>query len=158
MTKTASQTKAALGDTLLTFTLAGQLFGVSVLQVNDVLGPQKITRTPQSPPAVAGVMNLRGRIVTAIDVRRCLNQPERGKDQSHMSVVVDRNGELFSLMIDSVGDVLPLSRDTFEPPPATLDPEWRSVSDGIYKLENKILIILSVEQLLKKAAERPSKD
>ena len=145
---------AYLSDQLLSFTLSGQLFGVSVLQVNDVLGPQKITRTPQAPPAVAGVMNLRGRIVTAIDVRRCLNQPAREKGQSHMSVVVDQNGELFSLMIDSVGDVLPLSRSSFEEVPATLDPEWRSVSGGIHKLENQILVILNVGQLLNRAAER----
>lgn len=140
----------------LTFTLANQLFGVSVLKVNDVLGPPKITRTPLAPPAVAGVMNLRGRIVTAIDLRRCLKLPKRDEGQSHMSVVVDQNGELFSLMIDSIGDVLSLSQDTFDPPPATLAPEWRNVSEGIHKLEDQILMILNVEQLLIKAAERPT--
>lgn len=133
---------------LLTFTLANQLFGVPVLQVNDVLGPQQITHTPLAPPAIAGVMNLRGRIVTAIDVRCCLNQAQRGEQEKNMSVVVDHNGELFSLMIDSVGDVLHLSEETYENTPATLDPAWRSVSSGIHKLKDKILVILDVKQLL----------
>lgn len=136
---------------LLTFDLAGQTFGVPVLQVNDVLGPQKMTRAPLAPAAVAGVMNLRGRIVTAIDVRRCLNQPPRGANDPNMSVVVDQNGELFSLMIDCVGDVLNLSSECYEDAPATLDPEWKSVSNGIYKLQEKILVVLDVGQLLRKA-------
>lgn len=118
----------------------------------SALGPQKITRMPLAPAAVAGVMNLRGRIVTAIDVRLCLNQPEREAGANSMSVVVEQNNELFSLMIDSVGDVLPLSRATFEDAPTTLDPEWRSVSSGIHKLQDKILVVLDVGQLLKKAS------
>lgn len=137
---------------LLTFMLSEQMFGVPVLQVNDVLGPQKITRTPLAPAAVAGVMNLRGRIVTAIDMRRCLNQPPREQGKSNMSVVVDQDGELFSLMIDSVGDVLDLTRDTYEDVPATLDTAWRSVSSGIHKLHDKILVVLDVEQLLRMAS------
>jgi purine-binding chemotaxis protein CheW len=147
MTEVASSSPG-LGQ-LLTFNLAGQLFGVPVLQVNDVLGPQRITKTPLAPAAIAGVMNLRGRIVTAVDVRRCLGQPPREKDSSDMSVVVDQNGELFSLIIDSVGDVLQLSEDTHETVPATLDPAWRSVSSGIHKLKDKILVVLDVGQLLR---------
>lgn len=137
---------------LLTFNLAGQLFGVPVLQVNDVLGPQNLTRMPLAPAAVAGVMNLRGRIVTAIDVRRCLGQSQRDEDEENMSVVVDHDGELFSLMIDSVGDVLHLSAESYEDIPATLDPAWRSVSSGIHKLKDKILVILDVNRLLKMAS------
>ncbi len=139
-------------DQLLTFMLAGQLFGVPVLQVNDVLGPQKITKTPLAPPAVAGIMNLRGRIVTSIDVRNCLGQAPREAGQANMSVVVDQDGELFSLMIDSVGDVLALSQSTFENVPATLDASWRSVSSGIHKLQDKILVVLDVRQLLSLAS------
>lgn len=150
MTQEAAVSSA---DQLLTFTLADQLFGVPVLQVNDVLGPQKLTRTPLAPLAVAGVMNLRGRIVTAIDVRRCLGQELRAEGETSMSVVVDQAGELFSLMIDSVGDVLLLSKDTYENVPATLDPAWRSVSSGIHKLQDKILVVLDVGQLLNLAAD-----
>ncbi len=139
---------------LLTFTLAEQLFGVPVLQVNDVLGPQKITKTPLSSSAIAGIMNLRGRIVTAVDVRSCLHQPVRCDDEKSMSVVVEQKGELFSLMIDAVGDVLTLSQDSFEPPPETLDAAWRGVAAGIHKLQDKILVILDVGQLLHTASNR----
>ncbi len=143
-------------EQLLTFLLAEQMFGVPVLQVNDVLGPQKITRTPLAPPSVSGVMNLRGKIVTAIDVRRCLHQPPRAKDKASMSVVVNQNNELFSLMIDSVGDVLSLSGETYEKVPETLNPSWRSVASGIHKLEDKILVVLNVAQLLQLARQESS--
>ncbi len=141
-------------EQFLSFTLAGQMFGVPILQVNDVLGPHKITRAPLAPPAVAGVMNLRGRIVTAIDVRKCLGQPARTADESHMGVVIDSKGELFSLMIDKVGDVLSLAPDTFEAVPATLDATWRGVSSGIHKLKDSILLVLDVGQLLRLAGNR----
>lgn len=145
---------AASTEQFLSFSLAGQLFGVPILQVNDVLGPHRITQAPLAPPAVAGVMNLRGRIVTAIDVRKCLGQPARGAEESHMGVVIDRGGELFSLMIDKVGDVLSLSDDTYEAVPPTLDATWRGVSSGIHKLAGGILLVLDVPQLLKIAGNR----
>lgn len=135
----------------LTFTLANQLFGVSVLQVNDVLGPQKITPIPLSPPSVAGVMNLRGRIVTAIDVRCCLGQPAREDGMDGMSVVIERHGELFSLIIDSVGDVLKLDLDSLEDVPMTSNIAWQSIASSVHKLDNQLLIILDVAQLLESA-------
>lgn len=146
---TAEQSE--ISNQLLTFTVHDQLFGIPVLQVNDVLKSQKVTRTPLAPPSIAGIMNLRGKIVTAIDVRCCLGQPEQSQDALNMSVVIDQNGELFSLIIDSVGDVLTLSDDTYEVTPATLDPAWRSVSRGIHKLDGKILVVLDVKSLLELA-------
>ena len=144
---------ATIVDEFLTFHLADQLFGVSVLQVNDVLGYQKITRMPLSPPSISGVMNLRGRIVTAIDVRCCLGQKPRETETSTMSVVIEENGELFSLIIDSVRDVLPITRGSLEPVPATLDSDWQSVASSIYKLEDELLVILDVQQLLEMARD-----
>lgn len=134
----------------LTVIIAGQIFGVPVLQVQDVLGTQKVTRIPLAPPEVAGSLNLRGRIVTAIDVRKRLGLEPRetttvAKD---MSVVVEHEGELYSLIIDKVGDVLTLYDKDFESNPPTLDPLWRSVSQGIYRLDNQLLIILDVARLL----------
>lgn len=136
----------------LTFYLAGQMFGVSVLQVNDVLRAQKTTRTPLAPPTIGGIMNLRGRIVTVIDVRRCLNQKQRPAGEESMSVVVEQNGELFSLVIDAVGDVLTLEPSHIEPVPPTLDPEWGAVAAGIYKLPERLLVTLDVKKLLAAAA------
>lgn len=133
----------------VTMTIAGQLFGISVLQVQDVLGPQRLTKVPLAPPEVAGSLNLRGRIVTAIDVRTRLGMPPRPEGVTGMSVVVDLGGELYSLLIDQVGEVLTMDRENFEPNPPTLDPRWRDVSRGIYRLKEQLMVVIDVDQLLK---------
>ena len=132
----------------VSITIAGQLFGIPVLQVQDVLGPQRITRIPLAPAEVAGSLNLRGRIVTAIDLRTRLKLPPLPEGQTGMSVVVDHGGELYSVMVDSVGEVLSLSADTAERNPATLDPVWRDVSGGIHRLDKTLLIVLDVARVL----------
>jgi purine-binding chemotaxis protein CheW len=132
----------------VTMTIADQLFGIPVLQVQDVLGPQRITRIPLAPPEVAGSLNLRGRIVTAIDVRLRLGLQPKPRDDHDMSIVVDHQGELYSLMVDSVGEVLSVATNEFERNPATLDPLWREVSVGIYRLNEQLLVVLDVAQLL----------
>jgi purine-binding chemotaxis protein CheW len=129
-------------------TVAGQLFGIPVLQVQDVLGPQRITRIPLAPPEVAGSLNLRGRIVTAIDLRTRLRLPRLPEGKSGMSVVVDYGGELYSIMVDAVGEVLSLNAVNAERNPATLDPIWRDVSGGIYRLDKSLLIVLDVARVL----------
>ena len=128
--------------------IAGQMFGIPVLQVQDVLGPQRITRIPLAPPEVAGSLNLRGRIVTAIDVRTRLKLPKNTESKESMSVVVDQGGEQYSLLVDNVGEVLSLTSETFERNPATLDSAWRDVSNGIHRLDGNLLIILDVARLL----------
>ncbi|MFM8800355.1 MAG: chemotaxis protein CheW [Tagaea sp.] len=132
----------------VTMTVADQLFGIPVLTVQDVLGPQRITRIPLAPPEVAGALNLRGRIVTAIDVRRRLGLAKRETDKVNMNVVVDHKGELYALIVDNVGEVLSLQADAYERNPATLDPRWREVSGGIYRLKGKLLVVLEVARLL----------
>jgi purine-binding chemotaxis protein CheW len=128
--------------------IEGQLFGIPVLIVHDVLGPQRITRIPLAPPEVAGSLNLRGRIVTAIDVRLCLGLEKRPADLSGMSVVVDHGGEFYSLIVDNVGEVLTLSAMSMERNPATLDPRWREISNGIYRLDEQLLVVLDADRLL----------
>ena len=132
----------------VTVTIADQLFGIPVLSVQDVLGPQKITRIPLAPAEVAGALNLRGRIVTAIDVRRRLDLPPRAADVAGMSVVVEHKGEPYSLMIDSVGEVLSVASEAYERNPATLNERWREISGGIYRLDSKLLVVLEVDLLL----------
>ncbi len=136
-------------EDFVTMFIEGQMFGIPVLVVQDVLGPQKITRIPLAPPEVAGSLKLRGRIVTAIDVRLRLKlahkKPPTGPG---MSVVVDMKGELYSLRVDQVGEVLSLPAAKFERNPPTLDPLWREFSTGIYRLEEKLLVILDVPRLL----------
>src|SRR3954471_21573302 len=139
-------------EVFLTLTVAGQLCGVPVLSVRDVLGAQVITRIPLAPQEVAGSLNLRGRIVTAIDLRRRLGLPPREGGgvigAGSMSVVVERDGELYSLLADAVGEVLPLPPSDRAPNPPTLDPLWRDVSRGVHRLGEQLLILLDVEQVL----------
>ena len=129
-------------------TISDQLFGIPVLQVQDVLGSQRITRIPLAPAEVAGSLNLRGRIVTAIDIRTRLGLPARAEGKQAMSVVVDYGGELYSLLVDSVGEVLSLDGTEAERNPATLDPVWRELSAGIFRLDGKLLIVLDVARVL----------
>jgi purine-binding chemotaxis protein CheW len=142
--------QAAIPETslVLTLTVAGQPCGVPVLSVRDVLGPQTITRIPLAPPEVAGGLNLRGRIVTAVDLRRRLGLPDRPKEARPMSIVVEEEGELYSMLADSVGDVVPLSAEDAVPNPPTLDPLWREVSRGVHRRDGQLLILLDVERVL----------
>ena len=137
-------------EMFLTLTVAGQLCGVPVLAVRDVLGAQAITRIPLAPAEVAGSLNLRGRIVTAIDLRRRLGLPLRDATggRGAMSVVVERDGELYSLLADEVGEVLPLPRADRARNPPTLDPLWREVSEGVHRQGERLLILLDVERIL----------
>lgn len=132
----------------LTVIIADQRFGIPVLQVQDVLRQQKITRVPLASAEIAGSLNLRGRIVTAIDVRKRLNITGKRPEKPPMSVVVEHKSELYSLIIDEVGDVITLDNALVEKNPGTLDPAWRDISTGIYQLENELLVIMEVSRLL----------
>lgn len=133
----------------VTMYIDGQLFGIPVLQVQDVLGPQRIARVPLAPKEVAGSLNLRGRIVTAIDVRTRLGLPAKQENAKNMSVVVDHNGEFYSLLVDQVGEVMGLPAADYEKTPATLDERWKEISDGVYRLKETLLIVLDVNRLLR---------
>lgn len=132
----------------VTVTIGGQMFGIPVLQVHDVLGSIQLTNIPLAPSEVAGALNLRGRIVTAIDVRKRMGLPSNPDQENRMSVVVEHHGEPYALLIDSVGEVLSLKTDQLEMNPATLDPRWREVSSGIYRMEDNLLVILQIDRLL----------
>jgi len=134
-------------EDFVTFTIADQLFGIPVLKVQDVLSAHNITRIPLAPPEIAGSLNLRGRIVTAMDVRLRLGLAPRDRGTT-MSIVTEHDGELYSLMVDSVGEVLGLKSSDWERNPATLDSKFREYSLGIYRLDGKLLVVLDVNRLL----------
>jgi len=134
---------------VLTLTVAGQLCGVPALAVRDVLGPQSITRIPLAPPEVAGSLNLRGRIVTAIDLRRRLHLAAWEAGAKPMSVVVEHQGELYSLLADNVGEVLSLNPAERAANPPTLDAAWKEVSLGVHRLGESLLVVLDVERLMR---------
>jgi len=133
----------------VTVTIAGQLFGLPIERVQDVFTPQGMTVVPMASYEIAGVLNLRGRIVTAIDMRRRLNLPEREKGNSQaMAVGIEYKGESFGLMIDEVGEVLRLSKKTYEQNPSNLDPRWAAVSAGVQRLDKQLMVILDVNRVL----------
>ena len=152
----ASRPDALVSDTatgvdtqvLVTLTVAGQLCGIPVLAVRDILGEQVITRIPLAPPEIAGSLNLRGRIVTAIDLRRRLRLPPAPDGQARMSVVAEQGGELYALLVDSVSEVLSLDASLFERNPPTLEKTWAQFSTGIFRLDGRLLAVLDVVRLL----------
>jgi purine-binding chemotaxis protein CheW len=133
----------------VTLRLGGQLFGIPVMQVQDMLRWQKVARVPLAPPEIAGLLNLRGRIVTAVDLRLRLGLAPYEDPQKTMSVVVDHRGELFSLIVDAAGEVMSLPPGQFEKTPTNLAPAWRDVAEGIYKLADELLIIIDVSRILR---------
>jgi len=133
-------------------TVAEQLCGVPVLGVRDILAQQTITRIPLAPPEVAGSLNLRGRIVTAIDLRRRLRLPPAPPGAPTMSVVTEQEGELYALLVQ-VCEVMRLPAEGFERNPPTLPPVWAAYSNGIYRLDGMLLVVLDVARLLAVRAE-----
>lgn len=137
----------ARSSEFITITVGNQLFGIAVLRAQDVLRPQRIYRIPLAPPEVAGSLNLRGRIVTAIDLRVCLGLPPVADPCDSMSVVTEISGDLYSLLVNSVGEVLSLPIATFEANPATLSPRWRELCDGVYRLDGQLLLVLNIDRV-----------
>ncbi len=127
-----------------TFWLAGNLYGVEVEHVQEVLRSQELTRVPQAPEAVAGLLNLRGQVVTAIELRTRLGLEPRGEDEKAILVVVRLHGEVVSLLADAIGDVADVAEDAFEVPPDTLAGSVRELIRGAYKLDGRLLLALDV--------------
>ena len=141
----------SLDDSIVEFVtvrIAGQLFGLPIHDVEDVFVPQNITKVPMSMHEVAGVLNLRGRIVTAINMRERLELQPLAKGESCMAVGIEHNGESYGLIIDSVGEVLRLKEDGREPNPSNLKPNWTSVSAGVYQLDGELMVVLDVDRVL----------
>jgi purine-binding chemotaxis protein CheW len=132
----------------VTALIGGQLFGLPILRVQDVFAPERLTAVPLSPSEVAGVLNLRGRIVTLIDMRCRLGLGSREDGQQSMAIGVESRGESYGLLIDSVGEVLKLDNQSWEPNPSNLDAGLASVSTGIYRLDSQLLMILDVDRVL----------
>lgn len=141
---TASGTKE-----FVTVQVADQLFGVNVTDIRDVFALKGLTPVPGSKPEIAGVLNLRGRIVTAINLRCSLGLPNRPQGFAGMMAVgVEHNGEAFGVLVDTVGEVLRLPDAQCESNPVNLNSTWKNISQGVYRLEGKLLITLDIERLL----------
>ncbi len=149
-TRTGAHSAANSEDAhaFVTLMLGDQLCGVPVLCVRDVLADQTIARIPLAPPEVAGNLNLRGRIVTAIDLRERLRLATRPEGVAAMSIVTEQGSELYALLVDQVSEVLTLQRSRMETNPPTLPAIWADNSVGIYRLEQGLMVVLSVDRLL----------
>ncbi len=132
----------------VTAAIGGQLFGLPISRVQDVFIPERLTRVPLASSDVAGVLNLRGRIVTAIDMRSRLGLPKRDMERPPMAVGVDLRGESYGLLIDSVGEVLKLADDSREVNPVNLDPRLAKMAAGIHRLDGQLMVVLDVDRVL----------
>lgn len=142
-----------------TFFLDDRFFGVDVEKVQEVIRYLPITPIPLAPPVIYGLINLRGQIVTAIDLRRLLQLADRATDRRPMNIVVQTREGTFSLLVDRIGDVMQVDPACFEHPPDTLDGIARELIQGTYKLQGRLLLTLNVEKLfrpnmLNRVAER----
>lgn len=129
-----------------TFFVDGQFFGVPVEQVQEVIRYQEMTRVPLMPAVIRGLINLRGQIVVAIDLRQRLCADDRPADKLPMNVVVRTAEGAVSLLVDEIGDVLEVQEETFEPPPETLQAASRELVLGVHKLPQQLLLILDTEK------------
>lgn len=141
---------------LSTFFLDGLFFGIPVLNVQEVLRFQHMTPVPLAPRVVSGLINLRGQIVTAIDLRRRLHLPERPEGQDPMNVVTRTEDGAVSLLVDEIGDVIDVLDDDFESSPENVSDAIRGLIEGVYKLDKKLLLVLDVEKTVDLEHNEPS--
>jgi len=132
----------------VTFTIAGQMFGLPIGRVQDVFKPARITQVPLASAEIAGVLNLRGRIVTAIDMRQRLEVNKRENGAAPMAIGIEAKRESFGLLVDAVGEVLKLPDVDREPNPINLGGKLAALSDGVYRLEGQLLVVLDVDRVL----------
>jgi purine-binding chemotaxis protein CheW len=129
------------------------MFGLPIDRVHDVFITSSLTGVPLAPREIMGLLNLRGRVVTAMCLRRRLGLPDRDGSTQEMAVGIEHQGESYGLLIDSVGEVMKLSAETREPNPVHMDQRWVKLSQGVHRLDDKLLIILDVDAVLAFDAE-----
>ena len=132
----------------VTMTIGDHMFGLPIFRVQDVFVPARVTRVPLAPPEVAGILNLRGRVVTAIDMRSRLDLGARAPGTQVMAIGIELKGEFYGLLVDSVGEVLQLRNAACEANPANLDVGLSRVAAGIYRLEGQLMVVLDVDRVL----------
>jgi purine-binding chemotaxis protein CheW len=132
----------------VTATIGDQLFGLPIARVQDVFAPQRLTLVPLAGPEIAGLLNLRGRIVTMIDMRARLDLKMPEDSRRMMAIGVEYKGESYGLLIDEIGEVMRLSAASREDNPINLDARLARVSSGVHRLEGQLLVVLDVERVL----------
>jgi purine-binding chemotaxis protein CheW len=131
----------------VTVMIADQMFGLSIDRVHDVFIASAVTSVPLAPREVIGLLNLRGRVVTAMCLRRRLGLPD-AESGREMAVGLEHHGESYGLLVDQVGEVMKLPSDLCEPNPVHMNPRWSRLSRGVHRLEGRLLIVLDVDAVL----------
>jgi purine-binding chemotaxis protein CheW len=144
----ANDSAADLVTEYVTVTIGDHMFGLPIFRVQDVFVPDRLTRVPLAPPEVAGILNLRGRVVTAIDMRSRLDFGPREPGAPVMAIGIETKGESYGLLVDAVGEVMQLHNSACEAKPANLDPRLSRVAAGIYRLEGQLMVVLDVDRVL----------
>jgi purine-binding chemotaxis protein CheW len=135
-------------EEFVTVMVADQIFGLPIDRVHDVFIASSLTAVPLAPREIVGLLNLRGRVVTAMCLRRRLGLSDRVDAKQNMAVGLERQGESYGLLVDSVGEVMKLSPERQEPNPVHMDQRWVKLSRGVHRLDDKLLIILDVDAVL----------
>jgi len=141
---------------LCTFYLRDLMFGVEVEKVQEVIRYQEMTKIPLAPAIIAGLINLRGQIVTAVDLRHQLDLPPRDRGEFPMNVVIRREDGPISLLVDEIGDVVEVDEQLFEPAPDTLHSQGREFIRGVYKLKEQLLLLLDTDKAMSAIGTRPA--
>jgi purine-binding chemotaxis protein CheW len=137
----------------VTAMIGGQLFGLPIARVQDVFMPERMTRVPLSSPDIAGILNLRGRIVTVIDMRCRLGVPQQKSEQPPMAIGIECRGESYGLLIDDIREVMTLPDSMRETNPVNLDPLLAQVSSGVIRLDSQLLVVLDIDRVLHVSAQ-----
>ena len=135
-----------------TFCVGDLFFGIEVLKVQEVLRYLEMTSVPLAPDVIEGLINLRGQIVTAVDMRRRLGLDKRAAGETPMNMVVRSDEGAVSLLVDEIGDVLDVTAGSYEPAPDNMPAEQRELIEGVYKLEGRLLLVLDTERVLQMQA------
>jgi len=138
----------------ITVSVAGQLLGLPIGRVHDVFVVSEMTKVPLAQVEIAGLLNLRGRVVTAVSLRSRLGLQDTDRIGRRMAVGLEYQGEAYGLLVDEVGEVLKLNPDEMQPNPVHMDRRWVSLSQGVHQLQGKLMIVLDVDAVLAFATER----
>lgn len=159
MAETLMQAGGGVRSTeLLTCRVGEQWIGLQVAQVREVVTPQPCTDMPLSSDAVMGLINLRGRVITQLDVRKVIGLPEREESKFRVAIVETLSGEDFGMAIDEVGEVIELDPERYEKTPKTLDMIWQQVSEGVLKQDERVVVLVNVERFIAMTVPRSEQD
>lgn len=132
----------------VTFVVQNQLFGIPALLIEEIIGMLPLTKIPLAPKEIEGALNLRGRVVTALNIRTLLGLSDRQQNDKFMNIVIADKNDLYCIVVDKVDEVMFLSQSTMSPNPSSMNVLWQEYSDGVFQIKDNLLIVLKPDALL----------